>query len=100
MQEKLINENADAHIHEFVACIHRPKDGCSCRKPEAGMLLQLSQKYDIDLAGSYMIGDQETDISAGKKAGTRTIRIANDLEETHADMKFSSLLNITRENII
>ncbi|MGR9632797.1 D-glycero-alpha-D-manno-heptose-1,7-bisphosphate 7-phosphatase [Bacillus cereus] len=100
MQEKLINENADALIHEFVACIHRPKDECSCRKPEAGMLLQLAQKYDIDLANSYMIGDQETDISAGKKAGTKTIRIANDLEETHADMRFSSLLNIACENII
>ena len=100
MQEKLINENPDALIQEFVACIHRPKDGCSCRKPEAGMLLQLAQKYDIDLAGSYMIGDQKTDISAGKKAGTRTILIANDLEETHADMKFSSLINIARENII
>ncbi|HDR8183483.1 TPA: HAD family hydrolase [Bacillus thuringiensis] len=100
MQEKLIDENAGALIQEFVACIHRPKDGCSCRKPEAGMLLQLAQKYDIDLAGSYMIGDQKTDISAGKKAGTRTILIANDSEETHADMKFSSLINIARENII
>ncbi|UEP97834.1 HAD-IIIA family hydrolase (plasmid) [Bacillus pacificus] len=99
MQEKLINENADAHIHEFVACIHRPKDGCSCRKPEAGMLLQLAQRHDIDLASSYMIGDQETDICAGKKAGTRTIRIADSLEETQANFKFSSLLNVALENI-
>lgn len=27
MQEKLINENVDAHIHEFVACIHRQMMG-------------------------------------------------------------------------
>lgn len=99
MQEKLINENADAHIHEFIACIHRPKDGCSCRKPEAGMLLQLAQRHDIDLASSYMIGDQETDICAGKKAGTRTIRIADSLEETQANFKFPSLLNVALENI-
>jgi D-glycero-D-manno-heptose 1,7-bisphosphate phosphatase len=99
MQEKLINENVDAHIHEFVACIHRPNDGCSCRKPEAGMLLQLAQKYDIDLASSYMIGDQETDICAGKKAGTRTIRIADSLDETKANLKFPSLLNVALENI-
>ncbi|MGH0679131.1 D-glycero-alpha-D-manno-heptose-1,7-bisphosphate 7-phosphatase [Bacillus luti] len=99
MQAKLINENADAHIHEFVACIHRPKDGCSCRKPEAGMLLQLAKKYNIDLAVSYMIGDQETDIYAGKKAGTKTIRIACSLEETQANFKFPSLLNVALENI-
>ncbi|WP_336950225.1 HAD family hydrolase [Bacillus cereus] len=99
MQEKLINENAGAHIQEFAACIHRPKDGCSCRKPEAGMLLQLAQKYDIDLASSYMIGDQETDICAGKKAGTKTIRIASSLEETQANFKFPSLLNVALENI-
>ncbi|MED2229457.1 HAD hydrolase-like protein, partial [Bacillus thuringiensis] len=78
-----------------------PKDGCSCRKPEAGMLLQLARKYDIDLAGSYMIGDQETDICAGKKAGTKTIRIASTstLEETQANFKFSSLINVAHENI-
>ncbi|PER45224.1 D-glycero-beta-D-manno-heptose-1,7-bisphosphate 7-phosphatase [Bacillus thuringiensis] len=99
MQAKLINKNPDAHIHEFVACTHRPKDGCSCRKPEAGMLLQLARKYDIDLAGSYMIGDQETDICAGKKAGTKTIRIASTLEETQANFKFSSLINLAHENI-
>ncbi|ASI81025.1 D-glycero-alpha-D-manno-heptose-1,7-bisphosphate 7-phosphatase [Bacillus pacificus] len=99
MQEKLINENAGAHIQEFAACIHRLKDGCSCRKPEAGMLLQLAQKYDIDLASSYMIGDQETDICAGKKAGTKTIRIASSLEETQANFKFPSLLNVALENI-
>jgi D-glycero-D-manno-heptose 1,7-bisphosphate phosphatase len=100
MQEKLINENAGAHIQEFAACIHRPKDGCSCRKPEAGMLLQLAQnKYDIDLASSYMIGDQETDICAGKKAGTRTVRIADSLEETKANLKFPSLLNVALGNI-
>jgi D-glycero-D-manno-heptose 1,7-bisphosphate phosphatase len=68
MQEKLVNENLDARIHEFIACVHRPKDGCSCRKPEAGMLLQLAKKYDIDLSQSYMNGDQETDICAGEKA--------------------------------
>ncbi|MHA4414543.1 D-glycero-alpha-D-manno-heptose-1,7-bisphosphate 7-phosphatase [Bacillus cereus] len=99
MQEKLINENAGALIQEFVACIHQPKDGCSCRKPEAGMLLQLAQKYDIDLASSYMIGDQETDICAGNKAGTRTIRIADSLEETQANFKFPSLFNVALENI-
>ncbi|WP_255444855.1 hypothetical protein [Bacillus sp. TE8-1] len=32
-RDGLINKNTDAHIYEFVACIHQPKDGCSCRIP-------------------------------------------------------------------
>ena len=46
-----------------------------------------------------MIGDQETDICAGKKAGTRTVRIADSLEETKANLKFPSLLNVALGNI-
>jgi D-glycero-D-manno-heptose 1,7-bisphosphate phosphatase len=63
-----------AIIHDVAYCPHKPKAGCQCRKPNAQMLLDLSRKYgDIDLEHSYMVGDTDTDIQAGKKAGTRTV---------------------------
>lgn len=46
---------------------------CECRKPNPGMLVQAARDYDIDLAGSYLIGDSARDIEAGKKAGCITI---------------------------
>lgn len=64
-----------ATIHEVAYCPHKPKAGCECRKPNSKMIVDLGQKYGIDLEKSYMVGDTDTDIQAGKKAGTRTVFI-------------------------
>ena len=46
------------------------------RKPEPGMLLRAAAELNIDLARSWMVGDSPRDVSAGRRAGCRTIRIA------------------------
>lgn len=63
---------------EIRACIHKPRAGCSCRKPKPGMLLSLAEKYNVDLSQSFMIGDRDVDIEAGKAAGTKTILIESE----------------------
>jgi D-glycero-D-manno-heptose 1,7-bisphosphate phosphatase len=45
------------------------------RKPNPGMLLQAARDLDIDLAASWMIGDQPRDVVAGRAAGCRTILV-------------------------
>jgi len=63
-------------------CLHHP-DGvvaelarsCDCRKPAPGMLLDAAEELDADLARSWMIGDTDADVEAGKAAGCRTILI-------------------------
>jgi histidinol-phosphate phosphatase family protein len=52
-------------------CPHRQEDGCSCRKPNPGLLLQAAAELDIDLARSWMIGDAWSDVLAGQAAGVR-----------------------------
>ena len=47
------------------------KCNCNCRKPNAGLILQAAKDFNIDLSESYMIGDSENDIKAGKNAGCR-----------------------------
>jgi D-glycero-D-manno-heptose 1,7-bisphosphate phosphatase len=64
-------------IEEVACCIHKPHEGCTCRKPEPGMISDLAKKYAIDIAKSYMIGDRVMDIEAGKKAGCQTVLISN-----------------------
>jgi D,D-heptose 1,7-bisphosphate phosphatase len=56
-------------------CFHTPDDGCSCRKPAPGLILEAAAARDIDLASSIMIGDKDSDIAAGRAAGTRTLRL-------------------------
>ncbi|WP_409250910.1 D-glycero-alpha-D-manno-heptose-1,7-bisphosphate 7-phosphatase [Bacillus sp. SCS-153A] len=84
-------EKGGGFIEEFSSCIHKPYEGCACRKPEAGMILSLANKHYIDLSKSYMIGDREPDIEAGKKAGCSTILIADSDPDNLADHCFPSL---------
>lgn len=81
-----------AVIKEVAACTHAPHSGCSCRKPEAGMLLDLAERHGIDLASSYMVGDREQDILAGRNAGCMTILISDaPLRDVKADFIFPDL---------
>ncbi|WP_150275291.1 D-glycero-alpha-D-manno-heptose-1,7-bisphosphate 7-phosphatase [Paenibacillus tepidiphilus] len=93
--EALLAERG-AHIDEILACTHRPQAGCSCRKPQPGMILELAERHGIDLAQSYMVGDMESDIQAGQAAGTMTVRIAGRkrraAKQPAADLTASSLL--------
>ena len=75
-----------AYIDGLYFCPHHPHKGyngevaelkidCNCRKPKPGMLLKAAQEFNIDLAQSWMIGDGENDIIAGKNAGCKTALI-------------------------
>lgn len=78
-----------ATVHEVAYCPHKPKAGCECRKPNSKMIQDLAEKYNIDLEKSYMVGDTDTDIQAGKKAGTRTVFIGD--RDPLADAVFPNL---------
>lgn len=66
---------SQVEVDDFFACMHRPKDGCACRKPSPEMLLRAADRHRIDLSRSFMVGDMETDMRAGHAAGTQTILI-------------------------
>jgi len=69
-----------ATITEVYYCPHEEQPPCGCRKPSPGMLLRAALEHEIDLLASWMIGDSEIDVQAGKNAGCRTVRIVTDEE--------------------
>lgn len=79
MNQYVIQETgADAIYY----CPHHPKAAipkyrmiCHCRKPEIGLIERACQEFPIDLSKSYFIGDRESDILAGQKAGLKTILV-------------------------
>lgn len=71
-----------AYIDGLYICPHHPDKGfegerpeykvdCDCRKPKPGLLLQAARDFNIDLSQSYMIGDSNRDVEAGRKAGCK-----------------------------
>ena len=52
-------------------CYHVDGDGCACRKPRPGMLLEAAGELGIDLAASFMVGDRWRDVAAGQAAGCK-----------------------------
>jgi D,D-heptose 1,7-bisphosphate phosphatase len=55
------------------AVVQRYRQESDLRKPRPGMLLRAAAALDLDLPRSWMIGDSERDMQAGKAAGCRTI---------------------------
>ncbi|MDD5671484.1 MAG: HAD-IIIA family hydrolase [Candidatus Omnitrophica bacterium] len=62
-----------AMIRAVYVCPHDNSHRCECRKPRPGMLLQAAKEWDVDLARSFVIGDRDVDMAAGKAAGCSTI---------------------------
>jgi D-glycero-D-manno-heptose 1,7-bisphosphate phosphatase len=69
-------------IARVEVCMHHPDGGdgsvpelvrpCDCRKPKPGMLLSAMSELEIAAARTWMIGDSQGDVEAGRAAGVRT----------------------------
>ena len=94
-----------AYLDAIYYCPHHPDKGfegeipelkcdCNCRKPKPGLLIRAAEDFNIDLRNSWMVGDGENDIKAGKAAGCRTALIggADYLQE----VTISSLEEFTK----
>jgi D,D-heptose 1,7-bisphosphate phosphatase len=78
-----------AYIDDLFFCPHHPDKGfagerseykvdCECRKPKPGMILAAAEKYNIDLARSWMVGDDLRDVRAGLAAGCSVALLSSD----------------------
>ena len=100
---KMLNELEEqgARIDGIYYCPHHPDDGCQCRKPGTGLLQRAAEEHGIDFDGSFMVGDTQMDIDAGRAAGCRTVLVTtgplegNDVTEP-ADSTADSLLEAAR----
>lgn len=88
--QRVLREDHGLSLLDIRYCPHG--DGvCRCRKPQPGMLLAAAVAHNLDLAQSWMVGDGERDIEAGRRAGCRTLRVCAPDTETTADARVSSV---------
>jgi D-glycero-D-manno-heptose 1,7-bisphosphate phosphatase len=83
-----------AYIDDLFYCPHHPdKDfsggparyelDCDCRKPKPGLFIRAAEKYNIDLASSYMVGYDNRDEQAALAAGVKPIMLGRDCTDLY-----------------
>ena len=71
-------------IDEFRVCYHDDSDGCVCRKPQPGLLLE---PPTVDVARSVIVGDRWRDIEAGRRAGVRAAVLVDNRSGEPCDIE-------------
>jgi D-glycero-D-manno-heptose 1,7-bisphosphate phosphatase len=72
-------------VDEVLVCPHDDADGCHCRKPHPGLLVDAADRLGIDLSASVMVGDRRRAIEAGRRARCRTIFVDHGYDEPRPD---------------
>ena len=96
-----------AYVDAIYYCPHHPHKGyegeipelkvdCACRKPKAGMLLQAAEDFHIDLSRSYMVGDSDSDVQCGIRAGCTSVLLPG---ESGGKADHESLLDFVNQTI-
>jgi D-glycero-D-manno-heptose 1,7-bisphosphate phosphatase len=70
----------DVEFDDVIYCADASDDSPR-RKPSPTMLLEAAERWDIDLSGSWMVGDSASDIEAGRRAGTRTAYVVTEFTD-------------------
>lgn len=74
---KILAKNSGFEFAGFYFCPHMPDAGCDCRKPGTALIEKAAHDHSIDLEHSYMVGDKESDMVAGSKAGLKTVLVGS-----------------------
>ena len=66
-------------VDKIYYCSHLANKNCSCRKPNTGMIKQAIIDFpDINIEESYLIGDSDSDIIAGRAMDLNTTKVDNE----------------------
>jgi D-glycero-D-manno-heptose 1,7-bisphosphate phosphatase len=80
--DELLDGAAGARLDATYFCPHHPEAGlgpyriaCRCRKPAPGMIERAAAELGLDLARSVIVGDKESDLEAGRAAGSAAVLV-------------------------
>lgn len=105
IHEKMCQEltNTGAVVSRVYVCPHETGT-CTCRKPDIGLFLQAEQEFEIDKENSWMVGDGDSDVEAGRRYGIRAIKTkclavaVDQILRTDADCAISNSLKKDKNN--
>jgi len=62
-------------IDAIFFCPHAEVDECGCRKPKPGMLREISERMNVELADVPVVGDSLRDLQAAAAVGAKPILV-------------------------
>lgn len=68
-------EKAGGRIDAVFYCPHSAEDKCGCRKPKPGMLIEIGQRFGIELTGVPSVGDALRDLQAAAAVGAQPMLV-------------------------
>jgi histidinol-phosphate phosphatase family protein len=90
--DSILNASQSIKIDSYQICPHHPDEGCDCRKPRPKLLMAAACAFGIDLSESFMVGDRESDMLAGQKAGVRSCLLVKPDDESSFLRAIDSIL--------
>ena len=103
-------ENGGARLDAVYYCSHHPSVGeppycfdCDCRKPKPGLISRAARDFDIDLAGSWMVGDRYSDVELARNAGVKSMFVLSGYgrgEWEHQRSSWTEQPDLVAENLL
>ncbi|MEV8565427.1 HAD-IIIA family hydrolase [Streptomyces sp. NPDC051322] len=75
-----VNEQVDkllGPLGTWVFCPHGPDDGCHCRKPAPGLIVEAARRLGVAPEDCAVVGDIEADMAAARAAGAHAVLVPN-----------------------
>jgi len=103
-------ENGGARLDAVYYCAHHPSVGeplyrldCDCRKPKPGLISRAVRDFDIDVAGSWMVGDRYSDVELARNAGVKSMFVLSGYgrgEWEHQRSSWTERPNLVAEDLL
>lgn len=81
--QKSLKKNS-GYVDAFYYCPHRSDENCTCRKPKSGLIKKAIDDFGINIENSWVIGDSEIDMEAGKSINCKTLKVDSTFNLLHA----------------
>ena len=90
----------DGFINKVYYCMHKKESHCNCRKPSTGMFKKAEKEFGIKLRNEFFVGDNKSDIRAGKKMGMTTILLLSGKSSASDPEKWKTKPNYIFHNLL
>ncbi len=85
-------------LDDIFVCPHEEMDGCMCRKPKAGLLVEAAHQWRLDLSRSFVISDKWQDAEAARRAGLTSLMLDSPwLGNGHHDFVLPDLATLVEK---